>query len=160
VPTYVESVKYDIPRQAAGLILDLVMDRICSDIPAQMDISLGLFQNDVVIAAATELTDLEAADFSGYAPVVMNDAGDCAGFVQGPDVGGDGEWRLITDQQTFLQTAATISNEIYGAYLWDTVGGRLLGAVRFEDAPLSMTAIDDAIKVMGELILLPQIDLT
>jgi len=157
VPTYVESVDYNIPREAAGLILDLVMSRICSDLVAQMDVSLGLFQNDATIAAGTALADLTPADFTGYAAIVLNDTGDCAGFVQGPATGGDGEWRLIQDQQEFTQTAATISNDIYGAYIWDTVGGRLLGAVRFDDAPLPMAEADSVIKVTGELILFPQI---
>jgi len=152
-----ETVPFVIPREAAGLILELVMDRICSDAPTQMDITLVLFQNDLTPTESTVFADITVADFSGYSPILLNAAGDCAGFVQGPATGGDGEWRIFLDQQEFLATAATVPNSIFGAAMVDLVGSRILGIARFPDGPLTVDESGDVIKVAGPLILLPQI---
>lgn len=153
---YLENNQFLLPRESMGLILDLVMSRICSDEPTQIDLTLMLFKNDLIPDELTAFADLDPADYSGYAPVVLNDTGDCTGFVQGPAQGSDDQWRLIIDQQEFPMTGATVPNQVYGAALVDASGSRLAAIVRFPDAPLVMDEGGDSIKVSGPVILVPQ----
>lgn len=153
---FVEENQFLIPREGARKILELVMSRICSDLPAQLDLTLMLFQNNLVPDENTVFGDLVAATFSGYTPVVLNDAGDCAGFVQGPALGSDDEWRLFVDQQNFVANAATVPNNIFGAAIVDVTGTIILGIRRFPDAPVTLDESGDVVKVSGPLILLPQ----
>jgi len=152
--TYMESVEFGWPRSGAMKLLEYAFSRACDDAPAQDDWTLRLWQNDIPVSAETVLADLDVATFTGYADIVLNTAGDCAGFLQGPAQGSGGEWRLFLDQQTFEQTGTGAVNDIYGAAIFN--GTDLIAVVRFEDAPLAMDETGNQIKLNGELILLPQ----
>jgi len=152
---YIENNQFFYPREGAGMLLQMLMDRICSDAPAQLDLTLMLFENDLVPDDVTVFADLTPATFDGYAAIVLNDTGDCSGFVQGPAIGSDLEWRIFIDQQQFTMSGVTTPGSVYGAALVDATAETILGIVRFPDAPLVMDETGDVIKVSGPLIVLP-----
>jgi len=153
---FIESSDFVIPREGAGLLLELAMSRVCSDAPTQMDLTLVLFQNDLTPVAETVYGDLVVADFSGYASILLNTAGDCTGFLQGPMTNGDGEWQLFLDQQNFEANAATVPNSVFGAAIVDVTGTRILAIKRFPNPPDVMDENLDVIKVSGAIVLEPQ----
>lgn len=100
--------------------------------------TVKLFKTNTNLDPDTVIGDLTEADFSGYAavtpPVFLTK-------YQLPD----GSWALQTDLIQFLQTAATITNTVFGWWLETSAdGGQLLLAESFAE-PQLMFAADQAI---------------
>lgn len=88
---------------------------------------LKLFQNDVVIDKNVLLTDLDEADFDGYADVNAVAFGT-------PYFDADGNAIVTAPSHEFVCTGPTEPNVIYGFYLTDDPATKLLAAYRFEES--------------------------
>lgn len=157
---FLANVELQIPRQGMLALASAMMQRICSTAPVQVNAKLMLFQAAVDIQPVTILADLVAADFDGYAPITLNLAGDCDGFIEGPAIGVDSEVRLVVDQQIFMMNpTAVIPNSIWGVAMYADFGSGdiLIGLSQFLDGPYPISAVGDAVKVSAELILRSQL---
>jgi len=103
---------------------------------------MRLFQTDIPINADTLMGDFVEADFSGYAAVTVT-TGDWNPAVLMPDGTARQVHPLVMH---FEQTAATVSNVVYGWYLTDALETEWLLAGKF-DLPYSMNADDLTIDV-------------
>jgi len=151
-----KNVVFDIPREAAGAILQVLSQLACDDDPAPTSVAITPYLNDVVIDAETVIGDLVADDATLGPHSLSNGSGVCTD-VEGPALNPD-EWAWIVDQQQWTLGADPGPNTVYGVFLQITGGGFgpiLLGAIRF-DEPVPM-AVDDILKVTGQLVLRPQI---
>jgi hypothetical protein len=106
--------------------------------------TVHLFQNDFTPTPDTVIADLTEATFSGYAAVV--DPGWGAAFLND-----DGNAQRLLNNAQFTQTAATITNTVYGYYVTDAAGTGLWWAERFA-TPVLMDAASRAIAVIGTLV--------
>lgn len=95
-----------------------------------------LFKSDTPLVAGTVLGDLEEADFSGYAESGVLAFG--AAFIN--DAGGA---EIVAPGVQFTQTAATISNTVYGYMVVNAAGDGLLWAERFPQ-PIEFNAANKA----------------
>lgn len=87
-------------------------------------LKLGLFQNDIVPDNLTTLALLTPADFDGYtifSPVVWGT----------PYYDLDGVPLVVGGDKTWVATGGTTPNTIYGWYLTNTGGTKLVKASRF-----------------------------
>jgi len=158
---FMRNVRFYIPTEAAGSLLQMVYNQMCSGCPISVGgeppdpvLSMQLFQNDVEITDATVFADLFAG--AVVAAIELNTEagpGYCDGHIEGPSLDTDGLWKLIFDQATFETTGA---ESFYGAYLFADFGaGDVLVAVgRFDEVVISLDA-GDFVKVTGTLPLPP-----
>lgn len=106
------------------------------------DVSVRLFQNDIMPTPATALTDFTVATYTGYAAQLADPLGFPYDDVQG---------NVLQEftQVLFQPTGTAISNVIYG---WYAVGGAgtfsgvLLAAKRL-DVPVTLASALDALPV-------------
>lgn len=89
--------------------------------------TLCLFQNNVVPNANTVIEDLDAADYSGYAPEAITWLAPTISTV-------DGEPEMIGTAGEFRPTSDTVTNDIWGAYILGT-GGALFSAGQLDSPP-------------------------
>jgi len=103
---------------------------------------IGLFKNNYTIVAATELTDLTAADFSGYAETNLTTPVIVAGL--------DGSNRAVAtwDAVTWTKSGAT-GNTVYGYYVVNG-SNELMWAETF-DAPVALTSDGMFIVILPKL---------
>ena len=96
---------------------------------------LCLYANDIAVSRHTQLSDLQAPTFTGYAPAAI-------AALTGPvnlDENSDG----MTAEASFKATAAPTSSEvIYGYYVTDNADAELLIAERF-DVPVPIVESGD-----------------
>jgi len=142
-------------RNAMEYLLSVMNHEICDITPSPPQILVKLYTNDYVPVCDSQLDDFDNADFSGYAPIVV-DPGECDGVLQfGRNVAGLPT--LFLDMQTFTQTAATISNLVYGLFIQSTYNGFAGAArddailsMRFSNGPFAMDAGGNIIKVVAQ----------
>jgi hypothetical protein len=100
---------------------------------------LHLFTNDATPLEATVLAGLTECDVAGYAATTLS----------APTVATVGDVTTATySQQTFTFTAATT---VYGYYLTDNGGTKLLWAERFTDGPYRIPSGGGEIKVTPKI---------
>lgn len=94
---------------------------------------MGLFQNNLTPGDTTVLGDITEATFSGYARQAL------AGFGAATTVSG----RASTTGSacSWTRGAGGTSNSIYGYYVLDSTGTKLLWIERDPNGPVSMTAV-------------------
>jgi len=151
-----KSVVFDIPRSGCEALLRTLQLTMCSDPPANAEILVGPYLNDVVPDAETVYGDLTFDDAT-MAPVAIADGeGVCSG-VEGPALNPD-EWALTADQHAFTLGADPGPVTAFGYAMICSIPGHanmLLGAIKFDEAVPMVTG--DILKVVGQLVLLPQI---
>lgn len=170
---------FAIPREGAMVLLQDVRQAWCQGCPAgtgagtppasqpDRSLSLALVTNNPPLSAALVFADLVLSDDTGGVPVELNDQTPvvteyCTDSIEGPDIGVDGEWRLVIDQRIFTSAGdGTTPATVYAVALVDTDEELLIGYYAIEGGPAAF-AEEDIIKVTGDLVLLPQIpvDLT
>jgi len=96
--------------------------------------TLRLFKNNIIPDKLTLSAALIQADFSGYAPIALALA-DWSAIIT--NASNQAECDLAT--KTFTQSAATVSNPIYGWYITHTSWGLILSG-RDPTAPFQMNA--------------------
>lgn len=97
-------------------------------------VGLCLYQNNITPSQASVIADFTQADFSGYAAIPLETA-------ERPLARIDSEgnvYAVDTIVRTFLQTAVTVTNTVYGWYIQDST--RVYAAGRF-DTPLAFDAV-------------------
>jgi len=150
----VKNVKLDIPREAAGLILELAASVVCDATPSSIGLKMGLYTNDIVVDEETVYTDFDIAA-NALGPVDLNPAADCTDSIEGPALNPD-EWALTFDQRVFVNDTPPGPTTIYGVLVYQSSSLQLLGAIRF-DEPANLPEDDDTLKVTAQLVLLPQV---
>lgn len=92
--------------------------------------SAGLFKNDLTPVNATILTDIVAADFTGYAAVALTEDG---------AAGTDGSNRAyqLFEEVDFTFSVGTTPQDVYGWYIFDT-SGNLIALERFPSPPWTL----------------------
>lgn len=104
---------------------------------------LNLFQNDYTPNINTALGDLTVATFTGYAPVTLT-------AWSAPFLDAGGLVSIISPLAVFRPTASTVQNVIYGWYLTE-MGGTLVSAGRFVEAPVSMGSTLNVIQLNARI---------
>lgn len=97
-----------------------------------------LFQNDVTPTRATLIGSYTVATYTGYANEAIT--------WLAPSISDDGVAEIVGTVAEFRPTGSGVANNIYGAYV-TTSGGALIGAVRFDNAPVPMAGVNDSILV-------------
>lgn len=94
---------------------------------------LRLFRNDYVPVKSSLVTDMQEANFPGYAQINLNAWGPV-----GPDANNDA---LVEEtSRTFGCTGSGTPNTIYGYYVVEPVSGVMLWAERSTAPPVAMDA--------------------
>jgi hypothetical protein len=103
---------------------------------------LHLFKNNLTPTPNTLLADFTPADYSGYAAktVTWSDA-----YFDSND-----DAIVSGGEHLFAQTGAT-GNDIYGAYLTDSAGTKLLRSARLPDAPYPLDGAGDVLPVLVKI---------
>lgn len=101
---------------------------------------LHLFKNDLLPDDETVLADFVAADFSGYAAKTLT-WGDAYFDSNGVPVSSAGE-------QAFEQTGAT-GCLVYGGWVTDTAGTKLLWSARLPNAPQPLVDAGDVLPLIA-----------
>lgn len=116
--------------------------QIVKDSTAIDDMSVRLFQNDLIPSPTTVIGDLTVATYTGY-------ANQTAGSLGAPYKDALGNAIQEYDAVYFGATGSAIGNVVYGYYLVGGTGvlaGKLLAVVRF-DEPVTMAAVGDVVLV-------------
>jgi len=162
---YVENVRFWVPREAAYSLLALVKAQLCDgcadEAAPSIAVTVDLVTNNVAVTEATTFADLTFSEAGGGEGKVLNDEtppGYCVGMLEGPGLGGDGEWRLIMDQQIWTWTSGD-PESIFGVALWANIDGEdvIVGYAQLATGPAAFGEVGDIIKLTGELVLLPQV---
>jgi len=127
----------------AAILLELLQQKIDADGVFE-EWCVKLFQNDVTPTRDTVIGDLDIATFTGYtspAAVVFGD----------PFINSEGNAEVLGGQVQFTQTGTTITNTVYGYYVTDTAGTKLLAAERFA-TPRTMDAANKAIIIVPRIV--------
>jgi hypothetical protein len=113
-----------VTQTGASILLEKGLDGLTAVV------NLHLFKNDYAPAPNSLLADFEEADYSGYAAAVLTPTpwpifyqGIAQAVAVGPAV-------------VFTPSGPTIPNVIYGYYVTDSTGTRLLWAERFAEAKI------------------------
>lgn len=114
--------------------LDVTADAIAGVLTAN---KVALFQSNTVPTPATVIGDYTQATYSGYALEAIT--------WSAPTLADDGSVEVIGILGEFRPTSSVVQNTIYGLLLVDTTGLILYAAARFDDAPLPMNSVLDAI---------------
>ena len=109
-----------VPQSGAKVLLEEALDGLTADV------DVHLYKNDMAPTVFSELTDFEEADYDGYAEETVTPAS-WPVFNQGLGVVAVGPGIVFTP------TGGTTDNVIYGYYVTDTTGTRLLWAERFAE---------------------------
>jgi len=123
------------PRKVQEKLLDTLLSNLFLATE-----KLKLFQNDIPITTGMVLGDLTEATFTGYAEVVLNET-----WLGGLDVLGKATLAYPANV-AFTQTAATVTNIVYGMYIVNTTENVLLAVARFPE-PVLMDLADNIILV-------------
>lgn len=157
------------PREACQVMLEMVLEAMCEGCPAgvgagnpaaappTLDIFIQPFTNAIEITDTTVWADLDLDNVNLPAVAVNAEAAPtyCDGNIQGPGTGTDNEWRLVFDQQIWNFVGPITARGVV-VYAFDGAAGRILGVGNF-DAPCSLLAAGDALKVTSELVLEPSV---
>jgi hypothetical protein len=110
-----------VPQAGAQVLLEKGLDGLTAAV------AVHLYQNDFAPAPGTVLADFTEADYSGYAAQTVTPA-TWPVFFQGIS-----QVVAVGPGLVFTPTASTIANVIYGYYVTDSGGTRLLWAERFAE---------------------------
>lgn len=129
-----------LPNQGEAIALDLLVHK---GVYTSYDLTLKLFKSNTTPANSdTEATYTEA-DFTGYADVDLV----AANWTITPGSPSLAE----AAQQTFTSSAGSQNQPVYGYYLVQTTGGKLVWAERFTDGPYTIVNLNDVIKVTPKI---------
>jgi len=164
---YMENVRLWMPRESINAILTALKTSLCVGCPAGEGVGdppaapppFTVFArpivNDPPISAALEYADLELG-VNNLAGIELNDETPpdyCDGSLEGPALGGDGEWRIIMDQRIWTY-ATGAAQSVYGIALTfhDGSTDKLLGYGRLSAGPATFGEVGDVLKLSAELI--------
>lgn len=127
-----------VPNQAESILLQLLVNKIT----APSNLVLRLYRTNIVPGETDTETayNTNEATFTGYSAITLTGA----------------SWTVTEDapshidyaQQTFtMGTPGTTNTDIYGYYVTQSTGGKLMWAEKFTDAPYSMVNAGDTIKI-------------
>lgn len=100
---------------------------------------LHLFKNDINPNADTILADFEECDFDGYAAATVTWSN---AFFDTDDIA------LSSGGEILFTQDDAIGNNVYGGYLTNTAGDKLLWSGRLPDAPYPMAESGDVLPVV------------
>lgn len=110
-----------VPQSGAAVLLEKGLDGLTATV------DLHLYQNDMAPSPSSVLADFTEADYDGYAEETITPA-TWAVFLQGIS-----QAVAVGPGVVFSPTGSTTPNVIYGYYVTDNTGARLLWAERFAE---------------------------
>jgi len=153
----IRHVRFYVPDEAAGSLLQLILNQMCAGCPISVGgeppdpvISMTVYQADVEITPALVFSEIDEGLV--VARIDLNaeaGPGYCDGHIEGPSFDDD-EWKLIFDQATF-ETGS--SGTAFGAALVADFGAGdvLIGIGRFDTPATFLEASGEFLKVTGTL---------
>jgi len=101
---------------------------------------LRLYQNDFTPARTSIYPEFNEADFSGYAPILLNDW-----FASILTV--DDQAEIAIPMKVFFHDGGGVANDIYG-YFITVFGMNWVSAERFPSAPLVINGLGDSVPIL------------
>jgi hypothetical protein len=111
-----------VPQSGAQVLLEKGLDGLTATV------KVHLFQNDYAPAPGSVLADFTEADYTGYAAQTVTPATWPVYFQ------GIAQVVAVGPALVFTPTGSTIANIVFGYFVTDTTGTRLLWAERFEES--------------------------
>ena len=107
---------------------------------AGWDFEVRLFKNDLTPDSGTVLANFVQANYSGYAPIPLDDLPD-------PVMSPGGKALIQMGDVSFLHNGGATPNNVYGYYIVAKQGveEKLCWGERIDDAPAVMASADDEI---------------
>lgn len=122
------------PNEGEGAMLGMILNKVT---PA--DVVLRLFQSNTTPAETDTTATYTEATFTGYSAITLTNA----------------NWTITEGaptyasyaQQTFTSSAGSQNQNVYGYYITNNAGTKVLWAERFSDGPYNIANNGDNIKV-------------
>lgn len=143
--------QWNMHREGVAEVVKAFGQSLCDGTALAITAEVRLFDSANTPGCADTVADYAEANFSGYAPVVI-DSGDggCADILE-IGVNGDGIAQVVIDQQAWTEAnPATVTDNVTGAMIVIIDGAtELLLSTFVFDAPVAMASPGDILKVSG-----------